>query len=138
MDMPNHLASSEGHFGLIWGPPLGQSRRLARLYVGWNGRNPAFLDELNLITPRRLRKWTDRLAAIISISPPRYVGGPSVSTRGKRVVVQLPQGAEFGPANRFGRGAKLIRRLSASRLGRAVLEPLGMSEHLWVSGRKAS
>jgi hypothetical protein len=105
--------------------------------VAWNGRNPAFLDELNLITPRRLRKWTDPLAASFRISPPREVIGPSVTTRDKRVVVQLPPGVGFGPANRFGRGAKMIRRVSASRLGRAVLEPLGMSEHLWVSGRKA-
>jgi SAM-dependent methyltransferase len=137
MDMPNHLASSEGHFGLVWGPPLGRSRRLAKRYVASSGRNPAFLDELNLITPRRLRKWTDRLAADLSISPPRETCGPSVTTRDRRVVVQLPPGASFGLANRFGRGAKMIRRLSASRLGRALLEPLGMSEHLWVSGRKA-
>jgi 2-polyprenyl-3-methyl-5-hydroxy-6-metoxy-1,4-benzoquinol methylase len=138
MDMPNHRASSEGHFGLIWGPPLARSRRLAKLYVAWNGRNADFLNELNLITPRRLQKWTKPLAADFKISPPRPVCGPSVTTRGQRVVVRLPPDAGFGPANRFGPGAKILRRLSASRLGRAVLEPLGMSEHLWVSGRKAS
>lgn len=51
--VPNYGSWWEGHYGVPWFPNL--PRRLGKLYVRLLGRDPAFLDTLQLVNPRQLR-----------------------------------------------------------------------------------
>lgn len=55
--VPNYGSWWEGHYGILWLPGL--SARLAKLYVQLLGRDPAYVDTLNLID----RAWFDRWRA---------------------------------------------------------------------------
>ena len=50
--IPNYASWWDGHYGVIWLPNM--SRRLAKLYVKMLGRNPYYLDHLQLITLRQV------------------------------------------------------------------------------------
>lgn len=52
--IPNYGSFWEGHYGILWPPNL--SKPLAKIYVSLLGRNPSYLDELNLINQRYLKK----------------------------------------------------------------------------------
>jgi SAM-dependent methyltransferase len=52
---PNYGSWWEGHYGILWIPHI--TKALARLYVRLLGRNPAFLNHLQLIDRRRLMKY---------------------------------------------------------------------------------
>lgn len=56
--VPNYGSWWEGHYGLLWFPGLPAWG--ARLYVRLLGRDPAYVDTLNLINYRRLARWCDR------------------------------------------------------------------------------
>ena len=52
--VPNYNSFWEGHFGLLWLPRF--PRPIAKLYVRVAGRDPAYLDEIQYITPGRMLK----------------------------------------------------------------------------------
>jgi len=52
--IPNYGSFWEGHYGILWPPNL--SKSLAKIYVSLLGRNPSYLDGLNLINQRYLKK----------------------------------------------------------------------------------
>lgn len=62
--VPNYGSWWEGHYGILWLP--GMPAWLAKLYVRLFGRDPAYVDTLNLIDRPRLERWAarhrDRLA----------------------------------------------------------------------------
>ncbi|MBI4574822.1 MAG: methyltransferase domain-containing protein [Planctomycetes bacterium] len=58
--VPNYGSFWEGHYGLPW--PAHAPRWLARLYVRLWGRDPAYVDTLQLLTPARLRRELSRHA----------------------------------------------------------------------------
>jgi SAM-dependent methyltransferase len=130
MDMPNHFSYTEGHFGLPWAPPLAWSRWISRAYVSCCGRNPAFLDELNLVTPWRLRRWAKMPAWQVEVRPPGPGPSRSPSTENVTVDAPLPDQPALKAGCRFGPFASMIRQIISSRRGRAVLARLGMTDHL--------
>jgi SAM-dependent methyltransferase len=52
--VPNYGSWWEGHYGVLWVPHL--PRWLARPYVWLYGRNPSFIDTLQLINPAQLKR----------------------------------------------------------------------------------
>ncbi|KAF0109322.1 MAG: hypothetical protein FD146_366 [Anaerolineaceae bacterium] len=52
---PNYGSWWEGHYAILWIPHI--AKPLAKLYVRLLGRNPAFLNHLQLIDYRRLMKY---------------------------------------------------------------------------------
>jgi len=54
--IPNYGSFWEGHYGILWPPNL--SKPLAKIYVSLLGRDPSYLDTLNLINQRYLKKIT--------------------------------------------------------------------------------
>lgn len=53
--VPNYGSWWEGHYGLIWLPHL--PARLGKLYVRLFGRDPRFIDTLQLVTRGKLERW---------------------------------------------------------------------------------
>lgn len=53
--VPNYGSWWEGHYGILWLPNL--SRRLAKLYVRLLGRDPSYIDTLNLINHHHMKNW---------------------------------------------------------------------------------
>lgn len=58
--VPNYGSFWDGHYGMFWPPYV--SHRIARALVRIAGRDPAFVDTLQLITQRQLRLWMRQLA----------------------------------------------------------------------------
>jgi SAM-dependent methyltransferase len=54
MVVPNYGSFWDGHYGMFWPPYV--SHRVARMLVRAAGRDPAFVDTLQLITQRQLRR----------------------------------------------------------------------------------
>jgi SAM-dependent methyltransferase len=53
--VPNYGSWWEGHYGVIWLPHLPAS--VGKLYVRMLGRDPAFIDTLQLVTRGKLERW---------------------------------------------------------------------------------
>lgn len=53
--VPNYGSWWEGHYGILWLPNL--PRWLAKLYVRLLGRDPAYVDTLNLINHHDMKRW---------------------------------------------------------------------------------
>jgi len=56
--VPNYGSWWEGHYGILWLPRM--PAWLAKLYVRTLGRDPAYVDTLNLVDHRRLEGWLAR------------------------------------------------------------------------------
>lgn len=65
MIVPNYGSFWDGHYGMFWPPYI--SSRVARLIVRLAGRNPAFVDTLQLITLRQLRAIMRPLAPAVQV-----------------------------------------------------------------------
>ena len=52
--IPNYFSFWEGHYGILW--PCLTNRPLAKLYAKLIGRNPVYIDTLQLISPFYLKK----------------------------------------------------------------------------------
>lgn len=57
--MPSYGSIWEGHYNILWIPY--SPRWLAKLYVRLLGRDPDFIDTLQLVTPRKLRRIIEDL-----------------------------------------------------------------------------
>ncbi|RRR76659.1 MAG: class I SAM-dependent methyltransferase [Candidatus Viridilinea halotolerans] len=57
--VPNYGSFWDGHYGMFWPPYI--SHRFARILVRLAGRDPAFVDTLQLITLRHMRTWMKQL-----------------------------------------------------------------------------
>lgn len=57
--VPNYGSVWEGHYNIPWIP--NSPNWLARLYVQLLGRDPAYVDTLQMVTPRQLRKMVEDL-----------------------------------------------------------------------------
>jgi SAM-dependent methyltransferase len=57
--VPNYGSFWEGHYGILWLPNL--PKPLAKIYVSLLGRNPTYLDSLNLINQSYLKKILARI-----------------------------------------------------------------------------
>lgn len=55
ISVPNYFSFWEGHYSLFWLPGL--PKRLAKFYVRLCGRDASYLDGLNFITPRYLKRF---------------------------------------------------------------------------------
>jgi len=62
---PNYGSWWEGHYAILWIPHI--PKGLARLYVRLLGRNPAFLNHLQLIDYRRLMRLLEPLRAQVEV-----------------------------------------------------------------------
>lgn len=51
--IPNYFSFWEGHYGILW--PCVTNKLLAKLYATIVGKNPAYIDTLQLINPQSLR-----------------------------------------------------------------------------------
>lgn len=56
---PNYGSWWEGHYAILWIPYM--PKWIAKIYVRLLGRNPAFLDHLQLINYRDLKQWIEEL-----------------------------------------------------------------------------
>jgi SAM-dependent methyltransferase len=54
MVVPNYGSWWEGHYGLLWLPHM--PKWLAKIYVRLHGRDPKFIDSLNFITVKKLKR----------------------------------------------------------------------------------
>jgi len=54
--VPNYFTFWEGHYKIFWSP-IFNWRPLGRAYIRLMRRDPGFLDSLNLVTIRKLRRW---------------------------------------------------------------------------------
>lgn len=63
--VPNYGSWWEGHYGILWLPHI--PRGLAKLYVRLLGRDPAYIDTLNLISHRQMAAWLQPLAARLDV-----------------------------------------------------------------------
>ena len=54
--VPNYFTFWEGHYKIFW-CPLFNWRPLGRAYIRLMGRDPDFLDTLNLVTPKKILRW---------------------------------------------------------------------------------
>ena len=54
--VPNYFTFWEGHYKIFWSP-LFNWRPLGRAYIRLMGRDPDFLDTLNLVTPKKILRW---------------------------------------------------------------------------------
>jgi len=132
-DMPNYLSFVEGHYGIAWLPALAFSKPIARIYVRLAGRNPNFLDELNFVTPGRLRRWTASLDAEFNLCHRPAQGAASPSTRDVGIEMDLPD----IPAGRRFRGiSAFVRRVIFRRRVFRILCELGMADHIILTGVK--
>ena len=55
--IPNYFSFWEGHYGVIW--PCLTNKILAKLYARFIGKNPAYIDTLQLISPRYLMRMLE-------------------------------------------------------------------------------
>jgi SAM-dependent methyltransferase len=132
-DMPNYHSLVEGHYGLAWCPLFAHARGLAKAYVRMAGRNPAFIDELNFVTPALLRRWIAPLASRFTIAAEPAESGASQLGEGLHVVTQtpsLPTGERFR-----GASAKVRSAIRRPRVMKA-LNGLGVTEHSVVTAVK--
>jgi ubiquinone/menaquinone biosynthesis C-methylase UbiE len=63
--VPNYGSWWEGHYGILWWPNL--SRRMARFYTRLLGRDPNYVNTLNLIDHAQMKAWADRFGRDIEI-----------------------------------------------------------------------
>ena len=132
-EAPSHRSLIEGHFGIAWLPVLANSKPLAKAYVAMQGRNPAFLDELNLMTPTRVRRWMSPLACTYAVGCRSRQDGASPSTEGVQVA---SDDAGVPLATRFTGVAALVRRATRHQRIRPWVERLGLSEHIVLTATK--
>lgn len=132
-DMPNYLSFVEGHYGIAWLPALAFSKPIARAYVRLAGRNPDFIDELNFVTPGRLRRWTASLEAEFTLHHRPSEGRASPSTQDVGIAMKLPC---LPVGRRFKGVAAFVRRLIFRRRVFQVLSRLGMADHIILTGIK--
>lgn len=52
--IPNYFSFWEGHYGMLW--PCITNKFIAKLYAKITGKNPAYIDTLQLISPQYLKK----------------------------------------------------------------------------------
>ena len=60
--IPNYFSFWEGHYGVFW--PCITNKYLAKVYARLTGQNPEYIDTLQLISPRYLKKIVSRLKNI--------------------------------------------------------------------------
>lgn len=63
--IPNYFSFWEGHYGILW--PCITNKALGKLYVKLLGRNPSYVDTLQLISPGYLKKILKDLDADVEI-----------------------------------------------------------------------
>ncbi|WP_165774655.1 class I SAM-dependent methyltransferase [Candidatus Viridilinea mediisalina] len=63
--VPNYGSFWEGHYGMLWPPYI--SQRYAKLLVRLAGRDPAFVDTLQLVNLCQMRRWMGELHPHVEI-----------------------------------------------------------------------
>ncbi len=63
--IPNYFSFWEGHYGILW--PCIINKTLAKVYVKIIGKNPAYVDSLQLINPMYLKRALEELNLKIEI-----------------------------------------------------------------------
>jgi SAM-dependent methyltransferase len=113
--VPNYGSWWEGHYGIVWLPHLPAT--LGKAYVRLLGRDPQFIDTLQLVTRGKLERWLaphlDRIE----------VRGWGVETWEERV-----RGLGFSEYSALGRLKDLLRVLHRLRVVPALLS-LGKALH---------
>ena len=100
--VPNYGSWWEGHYGIVWLPHLPSA--LGRLYVRLWGRDPRFIDTLQLVTRGKLERWMAPHAERVEILD-----------WGVRTWRERVEGLAFAEYSALGRLKKLLRVLH--RLG---------------------
>ncbi len=136
MDVPNHFSFIEGHFGIPWLPFLAVHKNQAKQYVHLLGLNPQFLDELNLITPKKLRTWTKDLGAEFSMHMSGCCVYPSSSDINIKFESVLPEGFCWKTGQRLSFIGRKIKQIINSKILRPVLWKYGMTDHIILVGVK--
>jgi ubiquinone/menaquinone biosynthesis C-methylase UbiE len=60
--IPNYAAVFDGHYGILWVPYMG--RKLGRLWVRLQGRDPRFVDTLQFTNYFKVRRWVGKLPCV--------------------------------------------------------------------------
>lgn len=66
-NIPNYRWIYEGHYNTPWIPAM--SKPLARKYVAFLGRDPAYVDTLNFLSPRIMKKILRRVPELRLVHP---------------------------------------------------------------------
>ena len=98
--VPNYGSWWEGHYGVLWIPHM--PAWLGKLYMRALGRDPAFIDTLQLVTRGKLKRWIEPHLARIEIA------GWGVELWEQRV-----RGLGFSEYSALGRMKALLRILHA-------------------------
>lgn len=124
--VPNYGSWWEGHYGILWWPNL--SRRLGKLYTRLLGRDPTYVDTLNLINHAQMKSWTDRLDRKIKVLD---WGWPVFEQRVREQ--STPQWASLALA---GRVVALLHKLKLVSLGLAIAKRLHWETPIILVARK--
>jgi SAM-dependent methyltransferase len=132
-DMPNYLSFVEGHYGTVWCPLFAYNKKIAKAYIYLNGRNPKFINELNFVTPSRLRRWIPSSTARYSIRPHPILEASSPSSNGVTVITNAPK---IPAGQRFTGLAGFVRRVIRRRAVKLILNNCNLSEHIILEATK--
>jgi 2-polyprenyl-3-methyl-5-hydroxy-6-metoxy-1,4-benzoquinol methylase len=136
MDMPNYFSFVEAHYGIVWWPWLSFSKKLARVYVKMNAKNPVFLHELNFVTPWRIRKWLNEYKLKASIIAPPNEISDTVSVKEITFTQQLPGGFKFRSGQRFSKFGTWVRKTINKPSVKKILYRLDMMDHIILTAEK--
>lgn len=103
--IPNYGSFWEGHYGILWLPNL--PKPLAKIYVSLLGRDPSYLDTLNLIDQQYLEK------IIARIDEAKVVDWGYEVWKKRLLSLQFSEWATLGSLKRL---VKLVHRLHLVRL----------------------
>jgi SAM-dependent methyltransferase len=134
-NIPNYHWIYEGHYNTPWIPSM--PKPLARRYVALLGRDPAYLDSLNFLSPAIVRRMLGRIPDLEMVSPleegcadffPQRIGA-YLQTAGTR--------AKPGASLRFFRALHWFSRQPAFKGGMRVLAGLtGLYHEMHLVARK--
>jgi SAM-dependent methyltransferase len=101
--VPNYGSWWEGHYGIVWIPHLPAA--LGKVYVRLLGRDPAFIDTLQLVTRGKLERW---------MAPHRK--SIQILDWGVGIWEQRVRGLGFSEYSALGRLKRILRVLHALKV----------------------
>ncbi len=126
--VPNYGSWWEGHYGILWWPNL--TRRLAKIYTRLLGRDPSYVDTLNLINHAQMKSWTDKFGRNIEVLD---WGWPVFEERVRKQTT--PQWASLALA---GRVVSILHKLQLVNLSLAIAKRLHWETPVILVARKTT
>ena len=115
--VPNYRWIYEGHYNIPWFPFF--SKPIAQKYVSWLGRDPKYIDHLNFLTPRKVKKIISGVAGIELCFPLEYKSFEFIEQRVKSYLLSAKKNDQKGAFVFF---IKFLHMVISKRVCRAMLD----------------